>query len=97
MNQQPVLSICVPSRNRQVYFRQTVSALLASNRADVEFVFTDNSDDPDTMRDFMRQFSGEWPCVVFIPAGDRVFSMVDNWERTVCRLCRTMDQRHRRR
>ncbi len=46
MAAEPVLSICVPSRNRQLYFRQTIDALLDSGRTDVEFVFADNSDDP---------------------------------------------------
>lgn len=76
------LSICVPSRNRQIYFQETIRALTASPRNDVEFVFADNSDDPSIMNQFMEQHIAD-PRVVYIPSGDRVFSMVDNWERTV--------------
>ena len=51
----PVLSICVPSRNRQVYFQETIRALTTSLRPDVEFVFVDNSDDASAMDDFMAE------------------------------------------
>ena len=76
------LSICVPSRNRQIYFQETIRALTASPRNDVEFVFADNSDDKSIMTSFMQDFASD-PRVVFLPSGDRVHSMVDNWERTV--------------
>ncbi|WEZ84534.1 glycosyltransferase [Rhizobium sp. 32-5/1] len=79
---QPTLSICVPSRNRQRYFQETIRSLLVNLRTDVEFVFADNSDDPAPMRDFMVDVIGD-PRVKFIPPGDRVYSMVDNWERCV--------------
>ena len=49
----PALSVCVPSRNRQHTFQQTIRDLLASPRRDVEFVFADNSDDPTIADDFM--------------------------------------------
>lgn len=78
----PKLSICVPSRNRQIYFMETIKSLVESPRDDVEFVFADNSDDAAVMRDFMAAYADD-PRVVFVPAGDRVYSMVDNWERCV--------------
>jgi glycosyltransferase involved in cell wall biosynthesis len=77
-----VLSICVPSRNRQKYFKQTIAALISNPRTDVEFVFVDNSDAPDEMRDFMKAYE-EDRRIKFIPAGERIYSMLDNWERTV--------------
>lgn len=76
------LSICVPSRNRQIWFQETIRALLDSKREDVEFVFADNSDDASIMADFMRAHAGD-PRVVFLSSGPVVYSMVDNWERTV--------------
>lgn len=76
------LSICVPSRNRQFWFQQTIKSLLASPRRDVEFVFADNSDDAAVMADFMAAYADD-PRVVFVPAGERIYSMVDNWERCV--------------
>ncbi len=76
------LSICVPSRNRQFYFQQTIRALLESPRSDVEFVFADNSDDASIMADFMTEFADD-PRVVFLASKSCVLSMLDNWERTV--------------
>ena len=76
------LSICVPSRNRQIYYQETIRALTASPRRDIELVFADNSDDPTIMTAFMRAYADD-PRVVFLPSEDRVYSMVDNWERTV--------------
>ena len=43
MSDQPKLSICVPSRNRQDCFRQTILDLVANPRADVEFVIADTA------------------------------------------------------
>jgi glycosyltransferase involved in cell wall biosynthesis len=82
MAAEPVLSICVPSRNRQLYFRQTIDALLANDRADVQFVLVDNSDDPSIMNTFMAARSGD-PRVTYLPAGEHIHSMMANWERAV--------------
>lgn len=82
MAAEPVLSICVPSRNRQFYFCQTIDALLQSERTDIEFVFADNSDDPSIMNAFMAARSAD-PRIVFLATGERIYSMMDNWERTV--------------
>lgn len=78
----PVLSICVPSRNRQLYFQQTIDALLESPRGDVQFVFVDNSDDPKVMNAFMAERTAD-ARITYLPAGERVFSMMDNWNRAV--------------
>jgi glycosyltransferase involved in cell wall biosynthesis len=75
----PVLSICVPSRNRQYYFQETIKALTSSLRTDVEFVFCDNSDDPSMMKDFIAPYLAD-PRVVFVPSGETTRPMVDNWE-----------------
>ena len=77
----PFLTICVPSRNRQLYFKQTITALLRNRSADIEFVFTDNSDDPTIMNDFMQTWKHD-PLIKYLPSGPSVFSMVDNWERS---------------
>jgi glycosyltransferase involved in cell wall biosynthesis len=76
------LSICVPSRNRQVWFQQTIHALTSNLRDDVEFVLADNSDDASIMADFMRDHAGD-PRIVFLPPAPTVLPMVDNWERAV--------------
>lgn len=75
----PVLSICVPSRNRQIYFQKTIKALVSSLRTDIEFVFCDNSDDPSVMNEFIKPYLAD-PRVTYIATGDKVRPMVDNWE-----------------
>lgn len=79
----PKLSICVPSRNRQIYFQRTIRALTESLRTDVQFVFADNSDEPAILDDFMRDGVLNDPRVVYLPGTGSMLSMVDNWERTV--------------
>lgn len=78
----PRLSICVPSRNRQIYFQETIRDMLCSLRVDVEFVLADNSDDPAVMNEFMTAYEGD-PRVVYLPSTDRVLPMLENWERTI--------------
>ena len=78
----PFLSICVPSRNRQRYFQETIRALLASPRDDIEYVLVDNSDDGEVMRAFMQPLAGD-PRVRFLPAAEHTLSMMDNWERAM--------------
>lgn len=75
----PFLTICVPSRNRQRYFRETIGFLLESQREDVEFVFADNSDDPAVMNGFMADKVDAR--VTYLPAPPDTLSMKDNWER----------------
>lgn len=75
----PFLSICVPSRNRQRYFKETISFLLASTRDDVEFVFADNSDEASEMDEFMAGIRDSR--VTYLPSPAATLSMKDNWER----------------
>lgn len=81
MSDSPKLSICVPSRNRQDCFRQTILDLIANPRTDVEFVFTDNSDDATVMTGFVAGLRDAR--IRFLPSADRPLSMAENWERTV--------------
>jgi glycosyltransferase involved in cell wall biosynthesis len=75
----PTLSICVPSRNRQPWLQETVRALTASLRTDIELVFVDNSDDPAVMNAFIAPYLAD-PRVKYVPTGAEVRPMVDNWE-----------------
>ncbi|MBP1851510.1 glycosyltransferase family 2 protein [Rhizobium halophytocola] len=79
MTSKPLLSVCVPSRNRQYYFQHTIRAELQSPHRNVEFIFADNSDEPAIMNDFIKSIDD--PRMVYLPSEDRVLSMVDNWER----------------
>lgn len=81
MSDRPKLSICVPSRNRQDCFRQTIRDLIAHGSSDIEFVFADNSDDPSVMDDFIITLRDAR--VRYLPSTDRPLSMADNWERTI--------------
>jgi len=78
----PTLSICVPSRNRQIYFQETIRSLMASLRTDVEFVFADNSDDASVMDDFMAERPGD-PRVRYLRSTGRALPMMENWERSI--------------
>lgn len=78
----PKLTVCVPSRNRQRTFKETIRALLQRPRVDVQFVFADNSDDPTIMDDFMVDRLAD-PRVVYLPSAPQTLSMVDNWERSI--------------
>lgn len=81
MSETPKLSICVPSRNRQIYFQQTIRDLLRNPREDIEFVFADNSDDPAVMDAFMGGITdGRARYLASLP---EALPMQDNWERTV--------------
>lgn len=77
----PALSICVPSRNRQHTFLQTIRDLLANPRPDIEFVFADNSDDPSIADDFVAGIDD--PRLRYLPSADRTLPMQENWERTM--------------
>ena len=81
MSSPPRLSICVPSRNRQASFRQTIRDLVANPRNDVEFIFADNSSDPDIMNTFMAGLAD--PRIRYLPSINRALPMQDNWERTM--------------
>lgn len=81
MSETPKLTICVPSRNRQFCFEQTIRDLIRSTRSDIEFVFADNSDDASIMNNFMAGIAD--PRIRYLPSADRTLSMMDNWERTV--------------
>ena len=80
MFDRPRLSICVPSRNRQVYFQQTIRDLIRDPDPDIEFVFADNSDDPRIMDEFIAGIDD--PRVQYLRSEDRCLAMEDNWERT---------------
>jgi len=82
----PKLTICVPSRNRQVYFQQTILSLIENGRMDVEFVFADNSDDGSIMASFLGPLMarlGADPRIRFLPSPPAILSRIDNWERAV--------------
>ncbi len=79
---QPKLTICVPSRNRQRYFQETIRSQLMNLRTDVEFVFADNSDDASIMNDFMEDVVAD-PRVKYLPSTGRILPMVENWDRCV--------------
>jgi glycosyltransferase involved in cell wall biosynthesis len=78
----PFLTICVPSRNRQLYFQETIRSLAENPRDDIEFVFADNSDDPDIMNAFMADYRDD-ARIQYLPSEPQVLSMIGNWERTL--------------
>lgn len=79
MSHLPTLSICVPSRNRQPWFQETIRTLTSSLRTDIELVFVDNSDEPGIMNAFIEPYLAD-PRVKYVPTGAEIRPMVDNWE-----------------
>ena len=77
----PLLSICVPSRNRQASFRQTIRDLIANRREDVEFVLVDNSDDAAIMDEFAADLDD--PRIRYLSSATSPLPMQDNWERAI--------------
>lgn len=76
------LTICVPTRNRQRYCIETVRAIARSDSRDFDVIVADNSDDPSILAEF---FANDFDDDRFrlLPPGERVYSMVDNWDRTM--------------
>lgn len=75
------LSVCIPSRNRQKYCIQTIKSLAKSEIQDFEVIVGDNSDDPEPLATFFETFDDKR--FKYVPPGERVFSMVENWDRLV--------------
>lgn len=82
MPNQPKLTICVPSRNRQKYFQKTIEGMVRDPHPDLQFVFTDNSDDPSVMNTYMERYRDD-PRIIYLPTTERILPMLQNWERTI--------------
>ncbi|WP_417417784.1 glycosyltransferase family 2 protein [Hoeflea sp.] len=76
-----LLSICIPTRNRQIYAMSAVRELLTSQRQDFEVVLADNSDDAAPLAQFAKEYAD--PRLKLLPPQDEVLSMRANWERIV--------------
>lgn len=76
-----VLSICIPTRNRQVYAMSAVRRMLASDRQDFEVVLADNSDDAAPLAEFVSECAD--PRVKLLPPQDQVLATRANWERII--------------
>lgn len=76
-----LLSICIPTRNRQAYAMSAVREMLASERQDFEVVLADNSDDAAPLAEFAAACAD--PRLKLLPPQDQVLSMRANWERIV--------------
>ena len=76
-----VLSICIPTRNRQVYAMSAVRKMLTCERQDFEIVLADNSDDAAPLAQFVADCHDKR--VKLLAPEDQVLSMRANWERIV--------------
>lgn len=79
------LSVCIPSRNRQKYCIETIKSLARSDVKDFEVIVGDNSDDPEPLATFFETFDDKR--FKYVPPGERVFSMVENWDRLIEYTC----------
>ena len=76
-----VLSICIPTRNRQAYAMSAVREMLLSERQNFEVVLADNSDDPAPLAQFAAEIDD--PRIRLLPPAQQVLSMRANWERII--------------
>lgn len=76
-----MLSICIPTRNRQIYAMSAVREMLASERDNFEVVLADNSDDPEPLSQFVAEIAD--PRVKLLAPEETVLSMRANWERII--------------
>ncbi|WP_339765501.1 glycosyltransferase family A protein [uncultured Hoeflea sp.] len=76
-----VLSICIPTRNRQVYAMSAVRYMLACDRQDFEIILADNSDDAAPLAQFAADCNDQR--LKLLPPEDQVLSMRANWERII--------------
>lgn len=76
-----MLSICIPTRNRQAYAMSAVREMLSSERQDFEVILADNSDDAAPLADFVADCHDRR--LKLLPPQDQVLSMRANWERIV--------------
>lgn len=76
-----LLSICIPTRNRQIYAMSAVREMVKSGRQDFEIVLADNSDDATPLAEFIAELAD--PRVKLLAPEASVLSMRANWERMV--------------
>jgi glycosyl transferase family 2 len=76
-----LLSICIPTRNRQTYAADAIRHLLQSERQDFEVVVADNSDDPAPLAELAVSLGD--PRLKLLPPAAAPLSMRDNWERII--------------
>ena len=76
-----VLSICIPTRNRQAYAISAVREMLSSERQDFEVVLADNSDDAAPLAQFVAEVADHR--IKLLPPQEQVLSMRANWERII--------------
>ncbi|AKI02041.1 Glycosyltransferase like family 2 [Hoeflea sp. IMCC20628] len=73
------LTICIPTRNRQIYAMDAVRHMLASPRDDFEILIGDNSDDAAPLADFVKEINDSR--LRRLPPEDKPLSLRSNWER----------------
>lgn len=76
-----MLSICIPTRNRQAYAMSAVREMICSERQDFEVVLADNSDDAAPLAEFVANCADRR--IKLLPPQTQVLSMQANWERIV--------------
>ena len=78
-----ILSICIPTRNRQSYCLSAVKHMLANNGEDFEVVVADNSDSRENLPALLKEHGlVNDPRLKLLPSSEnKVYSMRENWER----------------
>lgn len=77
---EPLLSVCIPTRDRPGLFTRTLRSVVDQPHPDVEIVVSDNSSDPDdhATRLIVRELLGSWPGPWRYHRNDPPIGMVEN-------------------
>ncbi|MEL6318704.1 MAG: glycosyltransferase, partial [Pseudomonadota bacterium] len=78
-------SVVIPTRNRQRYAVEAVRSILLAERADVEIILCDNSDDPTALPRLLAE-AGVAERVRLLESPGAHLSMRENWERAIAVL-----------
>jgi glycosyltransferase involved in cell wall biosynthesis len=77
-----MLSIVIPTRNRQTYVVCAVRAALERSLDDIEVVVSDNSNEPEIIFQILNPYLDDSRLKI-LPSTDQVLTMKDNWERAI--------------
>jgi glycosyltransferase involved in cell wall biosynthesis len=75
-----MLSIIIPTRNRQSYIKSAVRAALERKGSDIEVVIADNSDDGNIIYNVLEEFTKDNRLII-LKSPHKTLSMRENWER----------------
>lgn len=71
MSVQPIVSVCIPTRNRSVMLRAALNSVLAQSLRDIEVIVSDNCSTDDTA-EVVREIAAADPRVRYMPTTENI-------------------------